>query len=419
MSDTRKLSNDSVAMASEPPDVMTNQEPVEVTEECSKKKKSKFQTFKKLFTRKKRKEGSASGEEVGLKASQSSDNVNGGNSENEALARAENDKGSGSKISLGSKALSHDSIFVSDSSEPTQALEASQDGIHGKVKSLQLQLKQAMRRGSRKAEVAVTAVSGDDTPEHSTMSHAALAQSNSSLSLERADSDDELSCLASSAEGSPLVAVPGDFSQPASPYGCLDNSASKHKLGLRHKACNKRKPATRMDIRPARESEAEDIPSPSPEEQPVDPHQDSTDIGSDRLLLKQEEEEEDIEEEKPKEEKEEEEEDEEEETSMKAETGEEEEVVTPPRHSKRSRPQDGSEEEEEEEEDERGEEQLGQGEEEGAIQDVVLSPLPSVSTRRLPEDEEEEEEEEEAQAPAPAFTSSETSSPTSSLDAQR
>ena len=30
-------SNDSVAMASEPPDVMTNQEPVEVTEECSSK----------------------------------------------------------------------------------------------------------------------------------------------------------------------------------------------------------------------------------------------------------------------------------------------------------------------------------------------------------------------------------------------
>lgn len=43
-----------------------------------------------------------------------------------------------SKISLGGKALSHDSVFVSDSSEANEALGASQDSIHGKVKSLQV-----------------------------------------------------------------------------------------------------------------------------------------------------------------------------------------------------------------------------------------------------------------------------------------
>ncbi|KAM3838393.1 CRACD-like protein, partial [Diretmus argenteus] len=136
--------SDSVAMASAPPDVTATQEPAEVVEECSGKKKSKFQTFKKLFARKKRKEASASGGEAGLKASQSSDNVN--TPENNTLARSE--KGSGSKVSLGSKALSHDSVFVSDSSEAHEALGASQDSIHGKVKSLQLQLKQAIRLGS-------------------------------------------------------------------------------------------------------------------------------------------------------------------------------------------------------------------------------------------------------------------------------
>ena len=52
----------------------------------------------------------------------------------------------------------------------------------------------------------------------------------------------QLSCTASSRAVSPLVVIPGDFSQPASPFGCLDNSAAKHKMGLRHKACNKRKP---------------------------------------------------------------------------------------------------------------------------------------------------------------------------------
>ena len=60
----------------------------------SEKKKSKFQTFKKLFARKKRKDGSAPGEEAGLTASQSSDNVNGA-AESETLTRAENEKGSG------------------------------------------------------------------------------------------------------------------------------------------------------------------------------------------------------------------------------------------------------------------------------------------------------------------------------------
>lgn len=54
----------------------------------------------------------------------------------------------------------------------------------------------------------------------------------------------QLLCAASSRAVSPLVVAPGDFSQPACPSSCLDNSAAKHKLGLRHKACTKRKPAS-------------------------------------------------------------------------------------------------------------------------------------------------------------------------------
>lgn len=55
-----------------------------------------------------------------------------------------------------------------------------------------------------------------------------------------------MSCAASSRAVS-LLEVPGDFSQPASPFGCLDNSAAKHKLGLRHKAGNRRKPVAVRD----------------------------------------------------------------------------------------------------------------------------------------------------------------------------
>ncbi|XP_058505610.1 capping protein-inhibiting regulator of actin dynamics-like isoform X3 [Solea solea] len=248
--------SDSAAMASGPPDVMANQEPAEVQEECSGKKKSKFQTFKKLFARKKRKE--PAGADAGLKASQSSDDVSKA-PENNTLTRSEKDKGS--KVSLGSKALSHDSVFVSDSSEANEALGASQDSIHGKVKSLQLQLKQAIRLGSppslmcvKRADDAGT-MSEDDglpcSPPEYTTPHAAMKQTqrNSSISLEGVDSDDDqLSRGASSRAMSPLV-VPGDFSQPASPFACLDNSAAKHKLGLRHKACNRRKPVIKLELK--------------------------------------------------------------------------------------------------------------------------------------------------------------------------
>ncbi|KAL7395396.1 hypothetical protein ABVT39_015885 [Epinephelus coioides] len=261
--------SDSGAMASGPPDVMANQEPAEAVEECSGKKKSKFQTFKKFFARKKRKEPPAAGADAGLKASQSSDNVS-KTSENNTLTRSEKDKGSGSKISLGSKALSHDSVFVSDSSEANEALGASQDSIHGKVKSLQLQLKQAIRLGSPPSLMCVKrtddagTMSEDDglpcsPPEYTTL-HTAMsqAQRNSSISLEGIDSDDDqLSCAASSRAVSPLV-VPGDFSQPASPFGCLDNSAAKHKLGLRHKACNRRKPISKLEIKTEGDSVVED-----------------------------------------------------------------------------------------------------------------------------------------------------------------
>ncbi|XP_061757618.1 acrosomal protein KIAA1210 isoform X2 [Nerophis ophidion] len=249
-------SSDAAAMASGPSDVMANQEPAEVADECSGKKKSKFQTFKNFFARKKKKEVSSSADQSSLKGSQSSDDIS-KTSENKALSRSEKEKGSGSKISLGSKALSHDSVFVSDSSEANEALGASQDSIHGKVKSLQLQLKQAIRLGSppslmcvKKTEDGGT-MSEDDglpcSPPEYTSPHTALNQDkrNSSISLEGSDSDEDQS----SRVGSPLVVVPGDFSLPASPFGCLDNSAAKHKLGLRSKACNRRKPANRLDIK--------------------------------------------------------------------------------------------------------------------------------------------------------------------------
>ncbi|KAL0973968.1 hypothetical protein UPYG_G00213660 [Umbra pygmaea] len=255
-------------MASGPSDVMTNQESAGTTEEPTGKKKSRFQAFKNFFAKKKRKEASAPDDDRGLKSSQSSDNV----SEPGHFIQSEKERGSGSKINLGNKALSHDSVFVSESplSEVTAVLGASQDSIHGKVKVLQHQLKQAIGLGSppslmyvKKLDDAGT-VSEDDglpcsPPEYSTLhtvlsgaSHrSSLIQRNSSLSLEGTDSDeDQMSCKAGSRSIIPRVSLPIDFSLPAVPVGCLDNSAARHRLALRHKACVKtRKPTTRVDGR--------------------------------------------------------------------------------------------------------------------------------------------------------------------------
>nr|XP_046178730.1 acrosomal protein KIAA1210-like isoform X3 [Oncorhynchus gorbuscha] len=263
--------SDCSIMASGPSDVLTNQDPADTTEECTGKKKSKFQTFKNLFSKKKRKEAAAPARgDSGLKCSQSSDNVNA--PEPALLIRSEKDEGSGSKINMGNKALSHDSVFVSESplSEVTEGLGVSQDSIHGKVKSLQV-----IRLGSppslcvKKMDDAGT-LSEDDglpcsPPEYSTL-HTVLAgvshrsskpvQRNSSLSLEGTDSDeDQMSCETGSRSVSPLVFLPVDFSQPASPMGCLDNTAARHRLAVRHKACAKtRKPTTRVDGRAEGES---------------------------------------------------------------------------------------------------------------------------------------------------------------------
>ncbi|XP_051715604.1 CRACD-like protein isoform X3 [Ctenopharyngodon idella] len=251
-------------MASGSPDVTAATEPSEAAEECSGKKKSKFQTFKNFFVKKKRKESPTPSGESGLKASQSSDDVN---TSEPTISHANSDNDRGSKISLGNKAMSHDSVFVSDSpsSETTEGLGASQDNIHGKVKSLQLQLKHAICLGSppsllcgRKGEDA-GALSEDDglpcsPPEYSSLHtvlatplHTSVDLTQSSLSMEASDSeDDQMSYDASSRPATPQGSVPVDFSLPASSVSCLDSSAARHRIAVKTNACAKRKPASRQ-----------------------------------------------------------------------------------------------------------------------------------------------------------------------------
>ncbi|KAK4810430.1 hypothetical protein QYF61_025537 [Mycteria americana] len=251
-------------MATGPTEITQSPETGETVEECTGKKKSKFQTFKNFFAKKKRKEPPPPRGESNLKPSQSSSDVSISVLDTTAL---HSPKEAGPKGSMGNKALSHNSVFIFESAPGNVAGDMlSQENIPGRVKTLQLQLQQNIRLGSpplvitgKKLEDA-GAVSEDDglprsPPEISTL-HEVLTDSpskssnpvqrHSSLSLGGTDSEDEqipsgassrpISPSSSAALGAPgsrgSSFLPVDFTIPASPLGCLDTSAARHRIAI-------------------------------------------------------------------------------------------------------------------------------------------------------------------------------------------
>ncbi|XP_048885104.1 capping protein-inhibiting regulator of actin dynamics isoform X2 [Brienomyrus brachyistius] len=251
------------------PDVTGSQEPSDALVDCPGKKKSKFQTFKNFFVRKKRKGGDAPLGEAVLKASHSSDNVS--DAKPTAAGGAETDADAGQKVSMGNKAKSHDSVFVTDSpaSDGSDDLTSTQDSVQEK-----LQLKQGSRQATPITLIGVRkdddpgAVSEDDglpcsPPEISTL-HAVLADSShkpsnsvqrrSSLSQEGSDTDDDqMSFEASSRPVSPPHYLFVDLGCPVTPSSCLDTSAARHRIAVKNRACAKRKPASREFLDSGRE----------------------------------------------------------------------------------------------------------------------------------------------------------------------
>lgn len=102
-----------------------------------KKKGGKFQPFKKLFGKRKKKDTSLSRETSAGKKSHSPQSVSNGtfSSDEETLE----DNLRSFNYSMGTRAFSHDSIFIPDGgAESEQTVQAmSQDNILGKVKTLQ------------------------------------------------------------------------------------------------------------------------------------------------------------------------------------------------------------------------------------------------------------------------------------------
>ncbi|KAM4781010.1 capping protein-inhibiting regulator of actin dynamics isoform 1-T5 [Cyanocitta cristata] len=111
-----------------------------------KKKAGKFQPFKKLFGKRKKREPASDCEEPKLKPSHSFGNICNGTfcSDDEPSSALRS-----SHYSMGSRAFSHDSIFIPDGrTESEQAIQAmSQENVLGKVKILQQQLAKNIKFG--------------------------------------------------------------------------------------------------------------------------------------------------------------------------------------------------------------------------------------------------------------------------------
>ncbi|TRZ21466.1 hypothetical protein HGM15179_005643 [Zosterops borbonicus] len=110
-----------------------------------KKRAGKFQPFKKLFGKRKKREPASECEEPKLKPSHSFGSICNGSSSDEEPGGALRS----SHYSMGSRAFSHDSIFIPDGrTESEQAIQAmSQENVLGKVKILQQQLAKNIKFG--------------------------------------------------------------------------------------------------------------------------------------------------------------------------------------------------------------------------------------------------------------------------------
>ncbi|XP_046694322.1 CRACD-like protein isoform X2 [Silurus meridionalis] len=220
------------------------------TEDVTGRKKSRFKFLKgRLFGRLKKKET-----EGRMKQSQSTGDVTaqeGGRGEDDSEDECQYPEGT-----LGSRALSHDSIFLADqvqSSQPTRVL--SQENVHSKIKALQLKLQQQniqlappLMIPRRRIEDS-GATSEDDglphsPPEMSFQEYPEVKNNLSWLSLTGTGSEEEEQGGFSQPSSRPLSPVSKlspkeshltgvDFSSPAQYVPILDNSAARHRLSVK------------------------------------------------------------------------------------------------------------------------------------------------------------------------------------------
>ncbi|XP_055785921.1 CRACD-like protein isoform X3 [Salvelinus fontinalis] len=206
-------------------------------EELTGRKKSRFKLLKsRLFGRLKRKET-----EGLMKQSQSASDVTA-----DVIALGDNDSEDdclGGPNTLGSRALSHDSIFLADqsqsSSEPTRVL--SQENVHSRIRELQLKLqRQNMCLGpppllipGKRMEDSGATSEDDGLPQSppEILFHDRTAQGPSYKCLSQPSSRPLSPNPASPCDPEPSPAV--DFTSPAQYTPSLDSSAARHRMSVK------------------------------------------------------------------------------------------------------------------------------------------------------------------------------------------
>ncbi|KAM6214092.1 CRACD-like protein [Sarcoramphus papa] len=241
-------------------------------EDSSGKKKSKFKSFKKFFGKKKRKETLSAGSSS-LKLFQSTSDV--AASHDMHVNYDSEDELETHKGIMGSRALSHDSIFIPETGqEPAKPVRVlSQENVSDRIRALQLKLQPTMKLGppppfglhAKRTEDAGTSSEDDGLPRsppemsllHENLNSATRFSDShkhlSSLSLTGTGSEEEeqvtlgpssRSCSTDgqlfSRHGSAKTGAPqisdstispaANFDAPPELSSCLDNSAAKHKL---------------------------------------------------------------------------------------------------------------------------------------------------------------------------------------------
>ncbi|KGL79447.1 Uncharacterized protein KIAA1211-like, partial [Tinamus guttatus] len=211
-------------------------------EDNSGKKKSKFKSFKKFFVKKKRKETLSPTENSSLKLFQSTSDVaasQGTHVSYDSEEELETHKGI-----MGSRALSHDSIFIPETGqEPARPVRVfSQENVSDRIRALQLKLQHNMKLGppppsglyAKRSEDA-GASSEDDglprSPPETSLLHEILNSGTTRVSSSSIDKSQQGSAKTGAPRISDSSISPtANFDAPPELSSCLDNSAAKHKL---------------------------------------------------------------------------------------------------------------------------------------------------------------------------------------------
>ncbi|KAM6141133.1 LOW QUALITY PROTEIN: CRACD-like protein [Pterocles gutturalis] len=253
-------------------------------EDNSGKKKSKFKSFKKFFGKKKRKETTSS-ESSDLKAFQSTSVV--AASQDIHVNYDSEDELETHRGTMGSRALSHDSIFIPETGqEPGRPVRVfSQENVSDRIRALQMKLQPTMKLGppppfglhAKRMEDAGTSSEDDGLPR-SPPEMSLLHENLNSEKTRFSDSHKHLSSLTLAGTGSEeeeqvalspssrshstdsqlfprhgsatvgasqipdsTISPTANFDTPPELSSCLDNSAAKHKLLIkpRNQRCSK------------------------------------------------------------------------------------------------------------------------------------------------------------------------------------